>query len=190
MPQQSREKGNNEGRGTMKPKQKTLALGKSHAKQSMSAKLVTMMPERLYIRDDTYGWLPAVLLERDDEHSRVKVRIDLPSDWLETTLARKTDFYGLHQKKKWIPRDDAVPASFWPNHPASSNALARDVSTLEPLNEASALHLLKQRCKNGLYYTRMGHVMIAMNLMTTDRSKQFSPELRRTYASSFVWQGA
>jgi hypothetical protein len=173
-----------------------------------SAQLLKLLQEQkphqqhqLYVRDEEYGWLPANFLERDETLlDRVKVQICIPKDWLDTTVSTLKDYSLLNKCKKWVAQDDVVVLPFVSasssgsasrHHAAAAAAHVRDVLQLDTLHEASLLYLLKQRFSQKLYYTRMGSILLSFNnnSMMQDHDDDTS-DVQRSYAKSFVWQGA
>ena len=47
--------------------------------------------DKVYVRDEDYAWLPAIVVDLDPEQDRVKVQIDLPNNWEFSTVLLDDD---------------------------------------------------------------------------------------------------
>jgi myosin heavy subunit len=123
--------------------------------------------DRVYVRDDQFEWLPAVVLEVEDD--RVLVRIELPDDWNKTTcVPERGDTTGVPHSQlsnndnevRWVLLKDYY------NHrlPLQNARLCRDIAELEHLHEAAILYQIKERhCNFDKPYTRVGEIIVAVN---------------------------
>lgn len=156
----------------------------------LSPRSVTSHPygagKKVYIQDKQYAWLPATLVESDPLNDRVKVRIDVPSNWKNTTITSNKETYALAKKEVWIDladyRDCKLPLR------QSTDATVRDVAELSHLHEASILYLLKDRHVHQKPYTRVGEIIVAVNPCQWIEDL-YSIDQQRLYAKRFVWQG-
>ena len=144
------------------------------------------LKDRVFVQDELYEWLPGTVIELDpDNVDRVKVRIELPRNWKETTTTFKKDRNVLNKKEVWVNLNDYY------NHrlPLQNvkNA-AGDVAELDHIHEAAILYQLKNRHSQQLPYTRLGEIIIAVNPCQWI-PELYSQEQQRHYAKTFVWQG-
>ena len=165
--------------------------------------------ERVFVRDDDYVWLPAMVVECQPD--RVLVRIDLPQNWNESTMAvanagsntnnKNNNKDGPGRKKKaksmssvmihkkggmerWIELNDYKDRQL----PIQNDSVVRDMADLCHLHEAAVLYQIKQRYLTQKPYTRVGDIVVAMNPC------QWIPELysvnqQHFYAKNFIWNG-
>ena len=118
--------------------------------------------DRVFVRDEHYVWLPARVLELEDD--RALVRIDLPEHWDETTALIDP----AKQEVSTALPDRWVPLSQYFNHrlPLQNDhteSTFRDLAELPNFHEASMLQQLKERHCRQLPYTRVGEILVAIN---------------------------
>jgi hypothetical protein len=136
--------------------------------------------KRVYVRDEQYGWLPAIIVEVNGS-SDVLVRIDLPSNWNETTVYTKI-------KKKHMER--WINLNSYHNHhlPLQNEEMVRDIAELPHLHEAAILYQIKERFVQLKPYTRVGQIIVAVNPCQWI-SELYTKEQQQLYAKHFMWQG-
>ena len=135
--------------------------------------------ERVFVRDQQYEWLPAVVQEVEED--RVLVRIELPKDWNKTTVEIEVDPREkeggdddapipplLDQQLRWVELRDyfnhRLPLQ---NSEITEHTTCRggDMAELKHVHEAALLYQVKERhCKLERPYTRVGgDILVAVN---------------------------
>lgn len=135
--------------------------------------------DRVYIRDDVFEWLPAIVKEVDED--RAQVQIDLPEDWSQTTVIPKDSSVATN-KERWILLKDYY------NHclPLRNARICRDMAELEHLHEAAILYQVKERhCNLERPYTRVGEIIVAVNPCFWI-SSLYSKERQKFYIDNFA----
>lgn len=151
--------------------------------------------DRVYIRDERFEWLPAIILNL--ELDRALVRIDLPNDWKNTTIVsnvqasnrnatadRVDGNRGLDKDERWVLLKDYY------NHrlPLQNARVCRDMAELKHLHEAAILYQIKERhCRLDKPYTRVGEIIVAVNPCRWIHSL-YSPEQQQFYVEHFTAQ--
>jgi len=143
--------------------------------------------EQVYVQDNVYAWLPALVLET--EADRVLVQIDLPDDWNQTTEMNGKDAKKRGPKNKlakpeerWINLDDYKDRQL----PMKNEKTARDMADLMHLHEAAILYQTKQRHLAKKPYTRVGEIVVAVNPCKWIDGL-YSEDEQFFYAKNFVW---
>jgi len=138
-----------------------------------------MIDDRVYVRDELYEWIPAVVQEVEED--RVLVRIELPNDWDKTTIDIAVDPREneggdddapipppLHQQLRWVELRDyynhRLPLQ---NNESTEHTPCRggDMAELKHVHEAALLYQVKERhCNLERPYTRVGgDILVAVN---------------------------
>lgn len=153
-----------------------------------------LMGELVYVRDDHYEWLPAVVVANNNHSSsntdrdRVQVQIDLPVNWeLTTVIQAENDRKNLHGDLRWVPLDDYYNHTL-PLRQPQAKLVVRDLADLVHLHEAAVLYQIKQRHAIFKPYTRVGDIIVAVNPCQWI-PELYSLEVQREYALNLVWQG-
>jgi myosin heavy subunit len=136
--------------------------------------------DRIYIKDDTFAWLPATIVGFAE--NRTLVKIELPPEWQEVTED------GVKQnleEERWIDPDDYRDRKL-PLQNEESNS-TRDCADLLHLHEAALLYQIKDRHLQGNPYTRCGDIIVAVNPCASIKVL-YSFQKGIVYAKSFVWQ--
>lgn len=140
--------------------------------------------DRVYVRDAAFAWLPAVILEV--ENDRVRVLIDLPHNWNETTTTTTenlSSLRGFHDgSDKWV----WMREYFSHRLPLRGNRVCRDMAELDHLHEAEILYQIKHRhCVEGKPYTRVvGDIIVAVNPCRWI-PELYSDEIQKNYMDNF-----
>lgn len=170
------------------------------------ASLFNKVEDRVYVRDEQFEWLPAVVLELQEDQALV--RIDLPRNWHKTTLvpvesggnanapATRMDAApnnnSLDKQERWVQLKDYC------NHhlPLQNARICRDMAELEHLHEAEILYQIKERhCIMEKPYTRVGEMIVAVNpcrwipnLYSVERQQFYSDNFAQAYSrqSKFI----
>lgn len=163
----------------------------------------------VYIKDDSYCFLPATILEHLDDHALVA--IELPDSWQDTTVIYKDKKAGsgtsLHPSMKKVPSSDlellvsefGIPADrlrkvFYsdydggdlPKQNTRGGIGKRDMADLMELHSAAILYNLKERHALQKPYTRVGDIMIAMNPFVWI-DELYLTETRDLYSKNLIW---
>jgi myosin-5 len=138
--------------------------------------------ENVYIRDEMYGWLPAVITELDVENDRALVETKLPSSWKKHTVLVNEDSEDTFNQQKWVTLSD------YPRHklPRRSDIIVRDMADIPHLHEATMLYQIKERHAQQKPYTRVGEIVVAVNPCQWI-SDLYSEETQKAYACNLVW---
>lgn len=137
--------------------------------------------DRVYVKDDTFAWLPATIVHSTED--RVLVKIELPPGWQEET--EEAAKHVVLEEEKWIHMDNYRDRKL-PLQNDESNS-TRDCADLLHLHEAALLYQIKERHLQGKPYTRCGDIVVAVNPCSYSK-ELYSFQQGITYAKSFVWQ--
>jgi myosin-5 len=124
----------------------------------------------VYVRDDSYAWLPARVLQiRNPDHHQVLVRVDLPANWDRTTVVFPKDI-NTDTESHLDGREVWIDLTSYTNHQLprrnADNVVARDMAELQFLHEAAVLYQIKARHASQRPYTRVGDIVVAVNPYT------------------------
>ncbi|GAX18131.1 hypothetical protein FisN_25Hh113 [Fistulifera solaris] len=138
--------------------------------------------ESVFIRDDLYEWLPAVITELDLENDRALVETKLPDTWKKHTVLVNEDSDGALNQQKWVTLSD------YPRHklPRRSDIIVRDMADIPHLHEATMLYQIKERHAQQKPYTRVGEIVVAVNPCRWI-PELYSQETQKAYACNLVW---
>ena len=121
---------------------------------------------RVYIRDTHYSWIPATIESEEDDKKRVKVRVSLPNDWEDCTVIPKGGGAGNLRMERIVKLSDYSNSEL-PLQNLEKDGVTwmgkNDMADLPNLHEAAILYNLKVRHSDGVPYTRVGDIMVAMN---------------------------
>jgi hypothetical protein len=165
---------------------------------------------KVYIRDEQFCWLPAIVLEHQKDSALVAV--DPPDTWKKSTVIKdqKGDFSvtsgAIHPSLKKLPPGELdnlvsqynVPLlrQVWykdyeqgdlPKQNIQGNG-KRNMEDLFHLHPAAILYNLKERHYLHKPYTRVGDILIAMNPFVWIK-ELYLPETRDLYSRHLVWNG-
>ncbi|KAL9191102.1 hypothetical protein ACHAXT_000808 [Thalassiosira profunda] len=144
----------------------------------------------VYIRDPHYSWVPATIESPEDDKNRVKVRVRLPGDWGEQTVA------ATGRGAQNMKMERLVKLSDYVNDELPLQNLERDgvtvsgkddMADLTNLHEAAILYNLKARHAESLPYTRVGDILVAVNPFRWIKGL-YSEEKQDFYAKNLIWQ--
>jgi myosin heavy subunit len=163
----------------------------------------------VYVKDESYCFLPATVLENLVDHALVA--IDLPDTWQGTTVIYKDkktpNGRSLHPSMKKIPASEVemlvsefrIPADrlrkvFYsdyeggdlPKQNTQGGSGKRDMADLMELHSAAILYNLKERHAIQKPYTRVGDIMIAMNPFVWI-DELYLTETRDLYSKNLIW---
>ena len=166
---------------------------------------------KVYIRDEEYGWLPAKLLECHEQYGIVAQY--LPKDWEDATIqsdalsaTMASSSATLHKSMTTIQHSALDIANthgqavadlrmaLWKDYPNGSLPLQnsamtkRDMVDLLELHEPAILYNLKERHAQGLPYTRVGDILVAMNPFEW-RPTFYSRQTQNDYSLRLIWEG-
>lgn len=140
-----------------------------------------MKSSNVYIMDETHGWLPAILIHKDEHNEIATVLYKDPNNKSKPPIERKIklDQYGPSK---------SLPLQCVDDH--GSNVVVEDMRDLPYSNEPSILYNLKDRYEiNKTPYTRAtSSVMVAINPYEWIDGL-YADRLRREYADRIVWKG-
>jgi hypothetical protein len=163
----------------------------------------------VFIKDKAYSWVPAKVLEYQEEHA--VVAIDPPINWKDATMLQEEtvlspndlhpsmtnvlpgDIFRLTveyelpkcQLRRVRYKDYDLEEFPLQNLPGEGK---RDMADLLELNPASILYNLKDRHYAQKPYTRVGDIIIAMNpFLWLD--ELYATETRDTYSVNLIWEG-
>jgi len=167
-------------------------------------------PRDVYIKDRTFAWLPAKVLQFEADGAIVNI-IET-EDWEDTTinseqlfknsLARHTSL--KHKSDEEIREimqangirnacslrkvlfADYCDGEFPQQNSLVGNDEKSDLADLLHLHEASILYNLKERHFRSKPYTRVGDIVIAMNPFTWI-NQLYSSDTRDEYAKHYIW---
>ena len=133
--------------------------------------------DKVFVRDSCFEWLPAIVLQIEDDNEKALVNIDLPEDWKSTTVnTHHVNIEELHQKHIWVDLKDYAHNQL----PLRNERHARDMAELPHLHEAAILYQIKERHLRHQPYTRVGEIVVAVNpcqwmpdLYSTDRERMY-----------------
>lgn len=111
---------------------------------------------RVYVRNSLYGWVPATILEKDDQEGIATVRLEWPDP--ETTILVKGEAETVVTVDIGDYPDGSLPLQ---NRETGSNKC--DLVDLEHLHEAAVLYTLQQRHADLKPYTRVRDILVAVN---------------------------
>jgi myosin heavy subunit len=113
--------------------------------------------DRVYIRDERFEWLPAIVRKIVD--NRILVDVVIPDTWNESTVLVDPNEEFPKKERRWVDLKDYY------NHclPPQNARHCRDLADLEHLHEAAILYTIKQRHFECQPYTRVGEIIIAVN---------------------------
>ena len=137
--------------------------------------------DKVYIRDDQYVWLPARVLEKEEE--RALVKIELPDDWQTTTYIQNEE-ERIDGQERWVSFGDYTDHQL----PMQNKETVRDMAELTHLHEAAILYQIKERHFAFKPYTRVGEIVVAVNPCLWIPGL-YSKQQQRLYNEHFVWQG-
>jgi len=155
---------------------------------------------RVFVRDKSYAWLPAVTLEdatkffmeADAEKPldyTIRVKLCLPNNWEDVTM---------REEEAEDVRPDLERRVSLPDYPGwrlprqnvdeeSGEQLGKsDLADLMYLHEAAMLYNLKDRNSMGIPYTRVGDIIIATNPFTWIDGL-YTPKTQNFYAERLIW---
>ena len=157
----------------------------------------------VYIRDVQYKWLPATIIETDNENSsnsdknhNIKVQVRLPNNWEEyTVIATAQSNKGSSQDMKL---ERIVKLTDYDNNELPLQNLEKDgvtslidgkndMADLTNLHEAAILYNLKSRHSNSLPYTRVGDILVAVNPFRWIDGL-YNEDKQLFYAKHIIWQ--
>jgi len=110
----------------------------------------------VYVRDKTYGWLPATMVSSDSDVARVIVRVPSPND-------RSSSKFLKEERKVLLKEYDDKTLPLQNVDEGGNMVVSRDMCDLPSLHEAAILYNLKYRNEDLKPYTRVGDIIIAMN---------------------------
>jgi hypothetical protein len=148
--------------------------------------LFNTVGDRVYIRDEHFAWLPAVVVELSIDN-KVLVRIDLPKNWRQTTVTSgaapdaKGNLKQEAAEQRWVLLKDYY------NHrlPLQNGRVCRDMAELDHVHEAEILYQIKERhCIMQKPYTRVGEIIVAVNPCQWIPSL-YSVEKQQFYTNNF-----
>ena len=150
---------------------------RSHSSQHQQI----MKSSNVYIVDETHGWLPAILIEKDEQNEVATVLYKDPNHKSKPPIERKInlDQYGTSK---------SLPLQCVDDH--GSNVVVEDMRDLPYSNEPSILYNLKDRYEiHKTPYTRAtSSVMVAINPYEWIDGL-YADRLRKEYADRIVWKG-
>lgn len=113
--------------------------------------------DRVYIRDERFEWLPAIIRKIVDD--RILVEVIIPDNWNDSTVLVDPNEEFPKKEKRWVDLKDYY------NHclPPQNARYCRDLADLEHLHEATILYTIKQRHYECQPYTRVGEIIVAVN---------------------------
>jgi myosin-5 len=141
-----------------------------------------MTDHSCYVRSNEYSWVPATLIEQDNESATVSIP-DFDSEQsvgLETPQSSQTQKISLKD----------YPNNSFPLQnvdEAGRLVVVQDMIELMFLHEAAILFNLKNRHAESLPYTRTGNIIIAVNPYQWF-SRLYSPERRHLYSQELIWK--
>lgn len=147
-----------------------------------------MIDHYVYIRDDKYHWIPALLVDHTTEEAKVSVGIYLQESELTGGGG------AMDQSRKTETRTVRL-ADYANNSLPLQNVLdgrvkgVDDMIELSFLHEAAILYNLKSRHVESLPYTRTGDIVIAVNPYQWFPSL-YQEENRLLYSRSLVWEAS
>lgn len=177
---------------SMEDEKKSLLFGKAHESkhgeeaekrdvddEAIKMKLQLKSPH-VYVQDKTYGWLPGVLIDSDEEKGTARVVCKYPK------LAAKS--HEVTIKLKDYGKSKSLPLQCLDSH--GSEIVVDDMRDLPYSNEPSILYNLKARYEvEKTPYTRAtSSVMVAINPYEWIEGL-YAETTRREYADKIVWKG-
>ena len=122
------------------------------------------------MRDAAYEWLPATVLETSEDDDRVLVRLDVPSNFEETTV--QNGMWPQNGEERWIELRE------YHNHtlPARNpDKICGDVSLLHYVHDAAILYQVKESVKANQPFIRCNRdLFLAIN--PAMQTELYSPE--------------
>jgi hypothetical protein len=116
--------------------------------------VLNQVKDKVYVKDEIFGWLPGAIIEIDNVFHRVLVCIHLPKDWDETTTScagrgsiAATNYEELNLQKRWVYLRDYYNRIL----PMQNVCNSRNTNTfisigdLQHINEAEILYQIKSR---------------------------------------------
>mmetsp|Transcript_22724 Transcript_22724/g.30071 ORF Transcript_22724/g.30071 Transcript_22724/m.30071 type:complete len:1523 (-) Transcript_22724:252-4820(-) len=155
----------------------------------------------VYIRDSCYSWLPAIVLS--STATTATVSIQLPNDWITHTVKNhksslsnleealySSGGHGVRTEKlnRTVKLID-YPKGELPlqNLDMNGDLLGKsDMADLPFLHEAAILYNLRERHGNGIPYTRVGDIVVAMNPFQWIDGL-YSQEKQAFYSENLIW---
>jgi len=110
----------------------------------------------VYVKDNTYGWLPATIISCDNDVARVIVNVPSLNVRCSSKLLKK-------ERKVLLKEYDDNNLPLQNLDEGGNMVVARDMCDLPSLHEAAILYNLKYRHEDLQPYTRVGDIVIAMN---------------------------
>lgn len=147
-----------------------------------------MIDQYVYIKDDEYHWVPALLIHQTAEEATVAVGI-------HENESQITGDYGdsvQDTTKRTVKLADYPNRALPLQNTATRNKEANtvhDMIELSFLHEASILYNLKSRHAQAMPYTRTGDIVIAVNPYQWFPSL-YLEENRVKYSKSLVWEAS